>query len=67
VVSRTVGGAEVTDVEIVKETVVVTDPKTLLPYQVRSTETKSIAVRAGGKTHTSREVQESRTLYTYPG
>lgn len=67
VVSRAVGGdAEVENVEVVKELVVVTDPETLLPHQVRSKETKHIAVRAGGKSHTSREVQESRTLYAYP-
>lgn len=65
-VGQTVGGGVAVDsVEVVKTVVLVTDPKTMLPYDVHTTEAKNIVVSAGGKSQTSKEVQESRTVYTY--
>lgn len=65
-VRQTVGGGVVVDsVDVVKTIVVITDPKTMLPYDIHATETKNIVVSAAGKSQTSKEVQESRTVYAY--
>jgi hypothetical protein len=65
-VRKTVGGGIVVDnVDVVKTVVVITDPKTMLPYDVHVTETKNVVVSADGKAQTSKEVQESRTVYAY--
>jgi hypothetical protein len=65
-VRKTVGGDIVVDnVDVVKTVVVITDPKTMLPYDVHVTETKNVVVSADGKSQTSKEDQESRTVYAY--
>jgi hypothetical protein len=65
-VRKTVGGAvKVDDVEVVKTYEIVTDPKTLLPYSVQSREVKTVVVSGGGKSQTSKEIEESNTVYSY--
>lgn len=65
-VNRTVGnGVSVERIEVVRRVELVTDPKTLMPYEVTATQTKNIAVSAGGETRRRRETRESSTVYTY--
>lgn len=65
-VRRTVGGGvKVESVEVVKTVELVTEPATLLPHSVHSREVKTIVVNSDGTRQTSKEVEESNTVYRY--
>lgn len=59
------GGVKVDSIEVVKTLEIVTDPKTLLPHKVESREVKTVVVTGDGKSQTSKEIEESGTVYSY--
>jgi hypothetical protein len=65
-VRKTVGGGVVVNnVEVVKTVELITDPKTMLPHNVHAIETKTVMVAADGKSETTKEVQETSSVYQY--
>jgi hypothetical protein len=65
-VQKTVGReVAISSTELLNELEIITDPMTLLPYRTQKKEIKRVTVKAGGKTETSEDVEESSATYRY--
>lgn len=64
-VSKQVGGATIREMEVVNTVEIVTDPKTLRPYQQHEKKVKRVTVEAEGKTHTVEDVDEFSATNRY--
>jgi len=64
---KTIGQpVNVTQVSVVRKREIITEPDTLIPHRSRSSEETIVVIKDGsGKTHTSRDTEDTRVTYSY--